>query len=86
MELHTTEKSLHGWGRTAPTTAHVLSTEDVEVITMILPFADIQDADAAADSPFTLVLEAAKIPFAAGFRPASGGVNGTLLGMVQLER
>ncbi|AMO88991.1 decaprenylphosphoryl-beta-D-ribose oxidase [Corynebacterium sp. HMSC06D04] len=32
MELHTTEKSLHGWGRTAPTTAHVLSTEDVEVI------------------------------------------------------
>ena len=32
MELHTTEKSLHGWGRTAPTTAHVLSTEDVDVI------------------------------------------------------
>ncbi|PIS59360.1 amino acid permease [Corynebacterium striatum] len=39
----------------------------IVVITMILPFADIQDADAAADSPFTLVLEAAKIPFAAGF-------------------
>ena len=32
MELHTTEKSLHGWGRTAPTTAHVLATEDVDVI------------------------------------------------------
>ncbi len=32
MELHTTEKSLHGWGRTARTTAHVLSTPDVEVI------------------------------------------------------
>ncbi|HAT1249766.1 amino acid permease [Corynebacterium striatum] len=39
----------------------------IVVITMILPFAKIQDADAAADSPFTLVLEAAKIPFAAGF-------------------
>ena len=32
MELHTTEKSLYGWGRTAPTTAHVVSTEDVDVI------------------------------------------------------
>ena len=32
MELHTTTKSLYGWGRTAPTTAHVLSTPDVDVI------------------------------------------------------
>lgn len=32
MELHTTEKSLYGWGRTARTTAHVLSTPDVDVI------------------------------------------------------
>ncbi|WIM67867.1 FAD-binding oxidoreductase [Corynebacterium breve] len=32
MELHTTEKSLHGWGRTAPTTAHVLETSDLEMI------------------------------------------------------
>lgn len=32
MELHTTEKSLHGWGRTAPTTAHVLATSDPETI------------------------------------------------------
>ncbi|MFR9716376.1 amino acid permease [Corynebacterium striatum] len=42
----------------------------IVVITMTLPFAKIQDADAAADSPFTLVLEAAKIPFAAGFMEA----------------
>ena len=39
----------------------------IVVITMVLPFKYIQDADAAADSPFTLVLEAAQIPFAAGF-------------------
>ena len=32
MELHTELKSLYGWGRTAPTTAHVLSTADVDVI------------------------------------------------------
>ena len=32
MELHTTAKSLYGWGRTAPSTAHVLSTPDVDVI------------------------------------------------------
>ncbi len=32
MELHTTVESLHGWGRTSPSTAHVLSTPDIEVI------------------------------------------------------
>lgn len=37
------------------------------VITMALPFSDIQDADVAANSPFTLVLAAAQVPFAAGF-------------------
>jgi len=42
----------------------------IVVITMALPFSQIQEADAAADSPFTLVLEAAKIPFAAGFMEA----------------
>lgn len=42
----------------------------IVVITMALPFSQIQDADAAADSPFTLVLKAAKIPFAAGFMEA----------------
>ncbi|MDK6259671.1 FAD-binding oxidoreductase [Corynebacterium frankenforstense] len=30
--IPTTEQSLHGWGRTAPSTAHVLSTPDVETI------------------------------------------------------
>ena len=40
------------------------------VITMALPFSSIQDADVAADSPFTLVLAAAQIPFAAGFMEA----------------
>ncbi|MGO3086353.1 MAG: amino acid permease, partial [Corynebacterium flavescens] len=39
----------------------------VLVITMVLPFASIRDADVAADSPFTLVLEAAQVPFTAGF-------------------
>ncbi|SES04303.1 FAD-binding oxidoreductase [Corynebacterium cystitidis] len=32
MELHTTEKSLYGWGRTARTKAHVLATSDPETI------------------------------------------------------
>ena len=32
MELQTTEKSLTGWGRTAPSTAQVLSTPDVETV------------------------------------------------------
>ena len=47
MELHTTEKSLHGWGRTAPTTAHVLSTEDVDVIKNAVA----QVADDNSDKP-----------------------------------
>lgn len=42
----------------------------IVVITMALPFSSIQDADVAADSPFTLVLGAAKIPFASGFMEA----------------
>ena len=42
----------------------------IVVITMALPFSSIQDADVAADSPFTLVLAAAKIAFAAGFMEA----------------
>lgn len=46
MELHTTEKSLYGWGRTAPTTAHVLSTPDVDVIKNAV--AQVADANAAA--------------------------------------
>ena len=32
MELITSTQSLHGWGRTAPSTAHVLSTADVDLI------------------------------------------------------
>ena len=32
MELHTELKSLYGWGRTAPSTAHVVSTPDVDTI------------------------------------------------------
>lgn len=32
MQLQTTEQSLTGWGRTAPSTAHVLSTPDVDTI------------------------------------------------------
>ena len=42
----------------------------IVVITMALPFSSIQAADVAADSPFTLVLAAAKIPFASGFMEA----------------
>ncbi|MDO5032028.1 amino acid permease [Corynebacterium sp.] len=40
------------------------------VITMALPFSSIKDADVAAESPFTLVLDAAQIPGAAGFMEA----------------
>ena len=47
MELHTTEKSLHGWGRTAATTAHVLSTPDVDVIKAAVA----QVAEDNADKP-----------------------------------
>lgn len=32
MEIHTTAQKLHGWGRTAPTTAQVLSTPDLDEI------------------------------------------------------
>ena len=32
MELHTTTQSLYGWGRTAPSTAHVLSTDNIDEI------------------------------------------------------
>ncbi|MCZ9309873.1 FAD-binding protein [Corynebacterium uberis] len=32
MAIKTTEQSLYGWGRTAPSTAHVLSTPDLETI------------------------------------------------------
>lgn len=47
MELHTTEKSLHGWGRTAATTAHVLSTPDLDVIKTAVA----QVAEDNADKP-----------------------------------
>ena len=47
MELHTTEKSLYGWGRTAPSTAHVLSTPDVDVIKTAVA----QVAEDNADKP-----------------------------------
>ena len=47
MELHTTEKSLYGWGRTAPSTAHVLSTPDVDVIKRAVA----QVAEDNADKP-----------------------------------
>lgn len=47
MELHTTVKSLHGWGRTAPTTAHVLATADVDEIRQAVAMV----ADDNADKP-----------------------------------
>ena len=47
MQLHTTEKSLYGWGRTAPTTAHVLSTPDLDLIKAAVA----QVADDNADKP-----------------------------------
>ncbi|WP_301200223.1 amino acid permease, partial [Corynebacterium stationis] len=39
----------------------------VAVITLLLPFSRIQDADVAAQSPFTEVLRVAEIPYAATF-------------------
>ncbi|APT92818.1 amino acid transporter [Corynebacterium phocae] len=39
----------------------------VAIISLLLPFAQIQGADVAAQSPFTLLLESAGIPGAAGF-------------------
>ena len=46
MQLHTDVESLYGWGRTAPSTAHVLSTPDVEVIKRAV--AQVADDKAAA--------------------------------------
>lgn len=42
----------------------------VGVIALLLPFAQIQGADVAAQSPFTLMLELANIPIAVGFMEA----------------
>ncbi|MDK8501282.1 FAD-binding oxidoreductase [Corynebacterium pseudodiphtheriticum] len=47
MELHTSEATLHGWGRTAPTRAQVLSTEDLDTIVAAVK----QVADDNADKP-----------------------------------
>lgn len=47
MELHTSEATLHGWGRTAPTRAQVLSTEDLDTIVDAVK----QVADDNADKP-----------------------------------
>ena len=47
MELHTSEATLHGWGRTAPTRAQVLSTEDLGTIVEAVK----QVADDNADKP-----------------------------------
>ena len=47
MELHTSEATLHGWGRTAPTRAQVLSTEDLDTIVAAIK----QVADDNADKP-----------------------------------
>ncbi|WP_165241879.1 amino acid permease [Corynebacterium lizhenjunii] len=42
----------------------------VAVISLLLPFDAIRDADVAADSPFTLVLQQANLPGAVGFMEA----------------
>ncbi|MEH0147995.1 amino acid permease [Corynebacterium sp. Q4381] len=42
----------------------------VIIITLLLPYSQIDGADSAADSPFTAVLEMANIPGAAGFMEA----------------
>lgn len=47
MELQTHTRTLTGWGRTAPTTAEVLSTPDVDVIAAAVA----QVADSNADKP-----------------------------------
>ena len=47
MELHTSEATLHGWGRTAPTRAQVLSTEALGTIVEAVK----QVADDNADKP-----------------------------------
>ena len=47
MTLQTSTKTLTGWGRTAPTTAEVLSTPDIDVISKAVA----QVADSNADKP-----------------------------------
>ncbi|MGM1323759.1 FAD-binding protein [Corynebacterium macclintockiae] len=47
MELHTSTRTLTGWGRTAPTTAEVLSTQDVDQIAAAVA----RVADDNADKP-----------------------------------
>ena len=47
MSIHTTTKTLTGWGRTQATTAEVLSTPDVETIAKAVA----QVADDNADKP-----------------------------------
>ena len=47
MTLQTSTKTLTGWGRTAPTTAEVLSTPDIDVIAKAVA----QVADSNADKP-----------------------------------
>ncbi len=47
MSLQTSTKTLTGWGRTAPTTAEVLSTPDIDVIAKAVA----QVADSNADKP-----------------------------------
>lgn len=49
MELNTTLKSLHGWGRTAPSTAQVLATPDPEVIAAAVARVADQNADLPED-------------------------------------
>src|SRR5699024_8457865 len=48
MELHTTVKALHGWGRTAPTTADVLATADVDEIRQAVAMVAEDNADKPA--------------------------------------
>ncbi|MCZ9305174.1 FAD-binding oxidoreductase [Corynebacterium sp. c9Ua_112] len=50
MELHTSTRTLTGWGRTAPTTAEVLSTQDVDQIAAAVA----RVADDNADKPSCL--------------------------------
>ncbi len=47
MTLQTSTKTLTGWGRTAPTTAEILSTPDIDVIAKAVA----QVADSNADKP-----------------------------------